>query len=74
MSKDNLEVVCTSWYQSQSVAYKMEHPDQPNFLIGIITVKDKTTGEQKRIIGEGFGYDQDYDIEHIIESGVPFYG
>lgn len=40
--------------------------------IGIVTVRDTRTGEEKSYIGTGFGKSEDEDIHHITITGAKF--
>lgn len=53
---DNLEVMATKWYNK----------------LGIIKAKDKITNEIKIYIGEGWGFDEKQDIQHILAWGTKY--
>ncbi len=56
MQYNNLEILQTRWYNR----------------LGIIKTKDITTNEIKIFIGEGYGFDEQQDIKHIIDWGTKY--
>lgn len=53
---DNLEVMATKWYGK----------------VGIIKAKDKITNEIKIYIGEGWGLDEQQDIQNVLAWGTKY--